>query len=378
MKQCLTQRETRRQGDKGTDVSSSSSPCPLVPLSPFASLRFALLACSLLISSLSASAPLKDYAARIEQAEKLTKRLAEGGPSPQELLSGMAAVKRSIPPQEDIEFAGHALRVDNSWLHDAADKVMRNVDSIGGDVDQRRSTLKEMADRLSLLLERLKRSQTQEGLKTEDHSARLEEILARPEYHPEVENESTLRKWLRMLKDALWDFLEGLFPQPKISSGGAAGIESVIRILLALILLAAIVYGIIQLTKWLDQFRRGRRGEEEKEVREVLGEEIAEDMTARDLLEKATELARRGDYRSAIRRAYIALLCELEERGKLRLHRSKTNRDYLDAMRSEQSIFADFSSMTGSFEHVWYGQQRATDEQFTDFITRYEQTMSKC
>jgi Domain of unknown function (DUF4129) len=101
-------------------------------------------------------------------------------------------------------------------------------------------------------------------------------------------------------------------------------------------------------------------------------------MTARELFDKATELARTGDYRSAIRRAYIALLCELEDRGKLRLHRSKTNRDYLDAMRSDPGIFPDFSSLTGLFEHVWYGQQRATDEQFGDFITRYEETISKC
>jgi Domain of unknown function (DUF4129) len=335
----------------------------------------ALIACSLFIPSVCASVPLEDYAARLEQAEKLATGMTEAGSSPQEVLSGIAAIKRLIPTQEYIEFAANTVRVDNSWLHEATDKVVKNIDSMVVDVEQRRSTLKEMADRLSLLLERLKSSPTPQRLKSEDQRARLEAILARPEYHPEVENESTLVKWVRMLKDALWNFLEGLFTKPRISPGGAAGIESVIRILLTLIVLAAIVYGIIQLTKWLDL---SRRGDEENEVREVLGEEIAEEMTARELFDKATELARTGDYRSAIRRAYIALLCELEERGKLRLHRSKTNRDYLDAMRSDPGIFPDFSSLTGLFEHVWYGQQRATDEQFGDFITRYEETISKC
>jgi Domain of unknown function (DUF4129) len=375
MKRCPTQRHKRRLRDRQTArLKSHHNHLPVFP-SPLISLRFALIACSLFISSVSASAPLEDYAARLEHAEKLIKGFAEGEPSPQEVFRGMAAITRSIPPHEEIEFAGNIIRVDNSWLHDASDKVIRNAESMGGNVEQRRSTLREIADRLSLLLDRLKRSQTQQSTKVEEDRARLEVILARPEYHPEVENESTLRKWLRILKDWLWRLLESLLPKPRISPGGAAGIESGMRILLALIVLAAIVYGIIQLTRWLDQ---RRKGEVEKEVREVLGEEIPEAMTGRDLFDKATELARTGDYRSAIRRAYVALLCELEERGKLRLHRSKTNRDYLDVMRSEQSIFNDFSSMTGAFELVWYGEQRATDEQFNDFIARYEKTISRC
>ena len=62
-----------------------------------------------------------------------------------------------------------------------------------------------------------------------------------------------------------------------------------------------------------------------------------------------------------------------EQRGKLRLGRSKTNRDYLDAMRSEQRIYPTFSVMTNAFEHVWYGQERATEDEFREFVALYQE-----
>src|SRR5262249_23360833 len=119
-------------------------------------------------------------------------------------------------------------------------------------------------------------------------------------------------------------------------------------------------------------WRARRAPKKEGETREALGEEIAEDVTAADLFANASELARQGEYRKAIRRAYIALLCDLEQHGKLRLSRSKTNRDYLDAMRSEQLMYPTFSVMTNSFEHVWYGQERVAEDEFREFITLYQ------
>ena len=61
-------------------------------------------------------------------------------------------------------------------------------------------------------------------------------------------------------------------------------------------------------------------------MREILGEQFDADVTADDLLKTAAEMARKGEYRLAIRRAYLALLYELEQRGKLRwLHLDTRN-----------------------------------------------------
>ena len=93
------------------------------------------------------------------------------------------------------------------------------------------------------------------------------------------------------------------------------------------------------------------------------------------MLAQARALAKQGDYRAAIRRAYIALLYELEQRGKLRLHRSKTNRDYLEDLRSEQIIYPSFVALTRIFERIWYGHASATEFDFEGFLTGYREAV---
>jgi hypothetical protein len=146
----------------------------------------------------------------------------------------------------------------------------------------------------------------------------------------------------------------------------------VFRALIFLVVIAALIFGATKLAR---RFQVRKKPAEEVETREALGEEIAEDATAADLFAMASELARQGEYRKAIRRAYIALLCDLDQRGKLRLGRSKTNRDYLDAMRSEQRIYPTFSVMTDAFERAWYGQDRATEGEFRNFVALYQEAI---
>jgi hypothetical protein len=116
-----------------------------------------------------------------------------------------------------------------------------------------------------------------------------------------------------------------------------------------------------------------RRPKTTKEsVREILGVEITDETTTENLLAAARALAQQGDFRGAIRRAYLALLYELEQRGKLRLHRAHTNRDYLNALRNETALYPAFASLTQNFERVWYGQTPATEIDFEGFLTGYQ------
>jgi uncharacterized protein DUF4129 len=149
-------------------------------------------------------------------------------------------------------------------------------------------------------------------------------------------------------------------------------LATVLRSLLLLALVVALIFGAFKLSR-LIQARK--KPAEESGAREALGEVIAEGATAADLFAIASDLARQGEYRKAIRRAYIALLCDFDQRGKLRLGRSKTNRDYLDAMRSEQLVYPTFSVMTFAFERAWYGQNRATEEDFQNFVTLYQEAI---
>jgi large-conductance mechanosensitive channel len=311
-----------------------------------------------------------EYAARLVRAKQAIDEVIEQESPAPALVERMNAVKRLLPAREEVESGGSIVRVDNAWLHEAADSVIKNAD---GDIEQRHSMLREMADRLVNLQQRVKESQNQVASTSQDQRARLESILARAEYQPEEKRESIVQRWIRKLKEDILRLLERLFggSSARDAPGSAAGLVVVVRILILLLVVAALVFGVIKLAQ---RWERRRKSKEEPETREVLGEEIAEDSTAADLLARAAELARQGEYRRAIRRAYIALLIELEQRDKLRLHRSKTNRDYLDALRAEQRIYPPFSAMTNSFERVWYGEQRATAEQFNDFVALYRKT----
>lgn len=319
------------------------------------------------VTALAAS-PVKDYVDRLDKAEQLTDQLIDSEPASSEIIAAMNLVKQLVPAQEDVELDGQTIRTNNAWLHDAVNLVIKDA---YGDEEQVRSMLIEIADRLFLLQQSVNTSLTADNGTATDHHALLTKILARHEYLPEEQKETALKKWgkqiWKKIEELLMKLLAGRSPQ--VGSTGTAT-ANIVRIAVILILLAAASIGLVKLLR-----RLRRRRKPNDKVREVLGEELPDDMTPADLLNNANQLARAGDFRSAIRRTYIALLCDLEQRGKVRLHRSKTNRDYLDELKPQPSLYPTFSIMTSAFEHVWYGQEPATETEFNDFLTLYQDTV---
>jgi len=305
-----------------------------------------------------------DYAERLERAEAIADQMIEEEPEPEDLLAAIALIRELIPRAEEVTIANRYIRVDNGWLHSRLDEIARIAN---GDPEQQRSMLIEIADRLFVLQERVKSS-----VKPVDRRAQLEAILSRDEYRPEEEKESIARKWLR----SLWGFIVRMLdklPKPRAARPEQADSNPFryFSLIFAVLLLIGIGFGIF---RYLRKRRRAGKRAGDEEVREVLGEALPDDITAADLLLRASEIAARGDYRSAIRRAYVASLCELEERGKLSLHKSRTNRDYLEALQDEKEIFSPFVRMTGRFERVWYGQNETSAGEFDDYLTLYRKT----
>ena len=114
---------------------------------------------------------------------------------------------------------------------------------------------------------------------------------------------------------------------------------------------------------------------EKRRARIVLGEHLAPDQTAADLLNEAEGLARKGELRAAIRKGYIALLCELGDRKVLTLAQHKTNHDYLRAVREKRPLLNEMQKLTASFENHWYGSVPATPNDWTTFRSGYQQTL---
>jgi len=309
-----------------------------------------------------------DYAKRLAMAERAVNEAVERNSPASELAPMTSEVKRLLPASEVVEFNGAITRVDNAWLHEAVNNVVKTA---GGDIRRRIGTLGEISARLARLRESVKAAQTVEDRAEHDQRARLDGILARAEYQSEEKSESSMARWFRQIIDSIFRLLVRLFGGAG-SRAGVAGFVLILRALIFLVVIAALTYGAVKLVQ---RFQPRHKRPKEAEAREALGEEIAEDATAAELFATASELARQGEYRKAIRRAYIALLCDFDQRGKLRLGRSKTNRDYLDAMRSEQRIYPTFSVMTFAFERAWYGQERATEEEFQNFVTLYQEAI---
>jgi hypothetical protein len=128
--------------------------------------------------------------------------------------------------------------------------------------------------------------------------------------------------------------------------------------------------------KFAPRYLRNRRKKKNKrEARIVLGERLEPDQTSADLLAQAESLARSGDLRAAIRKAYIALLCELGDRKVISLAQHKTNRDYLGAVRDRPSLFRSMRGLTNSFEIHWYGFVPPGEDDWKEFRNGYQQAL---
>ncbi len=279
-------------------------------------------------------------------------------------------VRNLIPQPQTVEWNGVSYNVDNSWLHQDLNKygtVMKR---------ERPELLARISERLVALDERiteLKTPGTGTSLSKADASRKLAEILQRPEYGYEVKKENAV---IRLLKRFL-EWLRNLFPQPKeFTPGGAAWVTKIAQVVVILLALGVLAYVVKLFLPRL--LRNGRPKKKTKQkARIVLGEKLDPEQSATDLLADAEALARRGELRAAIRKAYIALLVELGDRKIISLAQYKTNRDYLRAVREVQPLYGDVKQLTESFEQHWYGLVHPTETDWMTFRSAYKQALRR-
>jgi hypothetical protein len=322
-----------------------------------------------------AAAPLTDYQQRVAQAAQLALETASQASLTDAPINQLQTLKQLLPAQEEIETTtpGHLIHVDNRWLH-------AQLDALSSAPAQRKQQLDELAERLSALQQRLTPAETgatgETQLAAEAARARLERILTQPEYQRDQAQESAIKQWFDKVMEGLRNFMRWLFSAtPATPAQPSRYTLNFTRTLIIIVLCLGLLFALYKLFQW---FRARRQQSPAKKLtREILGEQINEHTTTADLLAAARALAKQGDYRSAIRRAYIALLYELEQQGKLRLHQAKTNRDYQEALRHEQAVYLPFLAVTRIFERSWYGHVNATEFDFEGFLTGYHETLKQ-
>ena len=104
-------------------------------------------------------------------------------------------------------------------------------------------------------------------------------------------------------------------------------------------------------------------------------------MEARDndsLLALAEKQAQAGDYRRAFRLVYLAALVALDTGGVLRFDRSKTNWEYLRALRAagRGDIYSALTPLTREFDQVWYGLGVADAGRYARARAQYDALLS--
>jgi hypothetical protein len=281
----------------------------------------------------------------------------------QRLDQTIAGVHEVLPEHQSVQTSEGVCEVDNSWLHEELKQL--KADSS----EQRAARLAQVIERLQAVEERVRLGETpttSPGDKTQTKE-KLESILARPEYASEARGANALNRLLMEFIRWLQQFLpKGIRVRP----GGSPWMRVVAEVMVILVALVVLFYVLKILLARFKPKRRSRVSRK-REPRIVLGERLEPEETAVDLLSEAEALARRGEIRGAIRKAYIALLVELGDRKVLTLAQHKTNRDYLNAVRSLPPLHQNMRGLTDSFERHWYGSVEASDNDWQNFRSAY-------
>ena len=279
------------------------------------------------------------------------------------LLQTIDDVRVTLPEHFTVEENGDVYEVDNSSLH----KTLEDIKSLPAEEQVKKiSEVEEMLQALEVRIgQRIFVTSTGE---TKDQAkSRLESILARPEYATGPRGSNAL---IRLIQDFI-RWLMSFFPKPRgVAPGRLDWVIFIVEVVVIGLAAAVLVYVGIALLRRFGRTRRPK-ARKKKEARIVLGERLEPEATSTDLLSQAEALVRHGDIRGAIRKTYIALLVELGDRKLISLAQHKTNRDYLNSVRSLPPLHSTMRGLTDIFERHWYGLEPATSDDWQDFRAGY-------
>jgi hypothetical protein len=309
-----------------------------------------------------AAIPISQYQENLKSSIATLERFYGAGHDDR-LKESIQTVRTTLPKQQTVEFEGEAYEVDNSWLHEKLDELEH--------LDDPSEKLGEIIWSLEAIEERVAERQNP-GERTAENKqwarTRLESILARPEYATNQQGPNALT---RLIQDFARWLAKWLPKRRSVDPGRIDVITLVAQIIVIGLAVLLILYVLKTVIVWFSGRSRKPRARKKREARIVLGERLEPEATATDLLSEAETLARQGDLRAAIRKAYIALLVELGDRKLISLAHHKTNRDYLNSLRSVPQLHSRMRGLTESFERHWYGFASATPNDWQDFRASY-------
>ncbi|MEZ5427422.1 MAG: DUF4129 domain-containing protein [Pyrinomonadaceae bacterium] len=286
----------------------------------------------------------------------------------------LADIRKHVPASERIEWESSVIETDNRWLSEK----LQAFEEEPKDSEQRERILTEIGERLDSLEQKiieLEQKTASSGRTKDEDKRKLAEILNREEFQKLDEKDKSL---FQRIVEAILKWIEKLFsnsrPPERTQGAGAGPLRAVLLYLILFGILGGIGFLIYKFApRFFGNYRV--RKTKEREERIILGEKLAPDEGASDLFRDAERLAREGNLRGAIRKGYIALLCELGDRKIIGLAQHKTNRDYLKDVRGRKELFQDMSGLTSNFERHWYGFDPAENSDWEEFKSGYRKAV---
>jgi hypothetical protein len=237
---------------------------------------------------------------------------------------------------------GARIGVDNGWLRDA--------------MKESEPDLPAVAERLGAIINALDQPTSAAPA---DARERLKQILDRPPFKRAEDPQPP--SWLRDFFDWLGRLLESMIrPIGSVSPATGQTVGWVVIVVGILLLLGLLGYLLLGL-------RRGMAAEAS-----TAEDDPEANLTARTALDQAGDLARGGDYRTAVRYLYLSALLWLDERDVLRYDRALTNREYLERVRDNPALRARMAPIVETFDRVWYGHLPIDAEAFAAYEQQIE------
>jgi Domain of unknown function (DUF4129) len=328
-----------------------------------------------LCTAIGTAMPLSEYRAHVQQAVSALDTIAQSDKGESEearqtrITETLTGVRNVLPASDNVEWEETSFKVDNSWLYRELEEFEKAPTGKQG------KSLTPVIERLQALdnrFEEIEKAKTRVDSKAEA-TKKLGEILQRPEY---THNQKEVSALTRLIRDLI-KWIESWFPKPQPMTPGRASLFTTFAQIFVVVLALAVIAYAIKIFAPRVFRKRVTKKKGKRRAMIVMGEKLEPDQSSVDLLADAESLARRGEVRAAIRKAYVALLVELGDRKIISLAQHKTNRDYLGAMRELEPLYGNVKQLTDSFEQHWYGFANATEADWVAFRTRYKQALSR-
>lgn len=238
---------------------------------------------------------------------------------------------------------GQTIQVDNSYLLSLLNASQPDIERISGLFDALLAAHKNYPSKIY----------TAQDLEP------LHEILSGSEFQWKVKGPNPVSEFLDRIFRQFLEWLNKILGGRGITIGGSPSLLYTV----AVIALCIVLFFVFR-TLFVDFINEARLAEEN------IAEEL---LTSESAFQKAQELSRGGDYRSAVRFLYLSSLLLLDERGLLRYDRSKTNREYLRSLSDSPDLEKPLSEVIEVFDEVWYGYHSLDEDTFKHYSDRVEE-----